>query len=173
MRRVRPVSLVIALSGAFFVSACGQQEAETADVVEPAAADMEAAATEMPAEMPAALPRSASAAGARVFFITPSDGDTVSNPVKIEFGTEGMSVVAAGVNEAHSGHHHVLIDTDLPDLSMPIPADENHVHFGDGRTSTELTLAPGQHTLQMLLGDYLHIPHDPPLMSERITITVE
>lgn len=169
MRRVHPISLVIALSAAFFVSACSQQEAETADVAEPAAAAMEAA----PAEMPAALPRSASPEGARVFFITPSDGDTVSNPVKIEFGTEGMSVVAAGVNEPHSGHHHVLIDTGLPDLGMPIPADENHVHFGDGRTSTELTLPPGQHTLQMLLGDYLHIPHDPPLMSETITITVE
>jgi len=67
----------------------------------------------------------------------------------------------------------VLIDTDLPDLSLPIPADENHVHFGDGRTSTELTLQPGQHTLQMLLGDHMHIPHDPALMSDTITITVE
>lgn len=169
MKRIHPVSLVIALGGAFFVSACGQQEAEIADVAEPVAEAMEAA----PAEAPAALPRSASAEGARVFFITPSDGATVSNPVTIEFGTEGMSVVAAGVNETHSGHHHVLIDTGLPDLSMPIPADENHVHFGDGRTTTELTLEPGQHTLQMLLGDHLHIPHDPALMSDTITITVE
>ena len=169
MKKDHPISLTMALCGALFVSACGQQEAEPVEVAEPVAEAVEAA----PAEMPASLPRSESAEGAKVFFITPADGDTVSNPVTIEFGTEGMSVVAAGVNEAHSGHHHVLIDTGLPDLSMPIPADENHVHFGDGRTTTELTLEPGQHTLQMLLGDHLHIPHDPALISDTITITVE
>ncbi len=154
----------------FLVSACGQQESGPA-AEEPAAA--EPAVEEHAAAEPAALPRTSSPEGARVFFITPADGDTVSSPVKIEFGIEGMSVVAAGVNEMHSGHHHLIIGAGLPDPGMPIPADENHVHFGDGSTSTELALEPGQHTLQLLLGDHLHIPHDPPVTSEIITITVE
>lgn len=132
-------------------------------------------ASEAPAavEQPAAMPRTASPDGAAVFFITPADGETVPNPISVEFGIEGMSVVAAGVNEAHSGHHHLLVDTDPPVMTMPIPADANHIHFGDGSTTTVLTLAPGEHTLRLLLGDHLHIPHDPPVMSEAITITVE
>ena len=121
----------------------------------------------------AELPRTASVPGARVYFITPADGATVSNPVTIEFGIEGMTVVKAGDDAAGSGHHHLLIDTGLPDPGLPIPADENHVHFGDGSTSTELTLVPGTHTLQLLLGDHLHIPHDPPVTSETISITVK
>jgi len=91
----------------------------------------------------------------------------------VVFGIEGMQVVPAGENAPHSGHHHLLIDTGLPDLGLPIPKDAQHVHFGDGRTETQITLEPGQHTLQMLLGDHLHIPHDPPLVSDPITILVE
>jgi hypothetical protein len=147
---------------------CGQQDAAP-EVEETSAAEVEQAVT----EQPAALPRSASAESARLFFITPADGETVSSPVAVEFGLEGMDVVAAGVNEAHTGHHHILVDTGLPDLGLPIPADANHIHFGDASTSTELTLEPGEHTLQLLLGDHLHIPHDPPVMSETITIMVE
>jgi len=93
--------------------------------------------------------------------------------VHVEFGIAAMTVVAAGVNEADSGHHHLLIDTGLPDLGLPIPKDENHVHFGDGSTATELNLAQGTHTLQLLLGDHLHIPHEPPVMSPVITVFVE
>lgn len=127
-----------------------------------------------PAEPPvAALERTTSVSGASVFFISPADGETVSNPVKVVFGIEGMEVVAAGDNTPHSGHHHLLIDTGLPDLGLPIPKDGQHVHFGDGSTETEITLEPGQHTLQMLLGDHLHIPHDPPLISSQIIIQVE
>ena len=111
--------------------------------------------------------------GARVFFISPTDGATVSNPVKIVFGIEGMSVAPAGDDTPHSGHHHIIIDAELPDLGLPIPASDNFVHFGDGRTETELNLEPGRHTLQMLLGDHMHIPHDPPLTSGKITILVE
>ncbi len=122
---------------------------------------------------PTVLERTASPEGARVFFITPADGATVSSPFTVEFGIEGMSVAPAGNNQPHSGHHHLLIDTGLPDLSLPIPADDRHIHFGDGSTSTTVTLAPGEHTLTMLLGDYRHVPHDPPLVSEPITITVE
>ncbi len=120
-----------------------------------------------------ALQRTPSADGARVFFLEPEDGAVVKNPVRIRFGVEGMSIVKAGDNRAHSGHHHLLIDTGLPDLSLPIPADDRHIHFGDGSVNTDITLAPGSHTLQMLLGDHLHIPHDPPLTSDRISITVE
>lgn len=152
-----------------FVLGCSQQgQDEAAPTAAPATAE-----TAAPAEAPAELERSTSAEGARVFFISPSDGDTVSNPIRVEFGIEGMDVVKAGVDQPRSGHHHLLIDTGLPDLTMPIPADEHHIHFGDGSTSTEITLPPGQHTLSMLLGDHRHIPHDPPLVSEPITITVE
>ncbi len=119
------------------------------------------------------LARSEAAEGARVFFISPSHGETVSNPVRIEFGIEGMAVVKAGDNQPHSGHHHLIVDSDLPDPTLPIPADANHIHFGDGSTTTEITLEPGEHHLQMLLGDHLHIPHNPPLVSQPIVITVE
>jgi len=157
----------LAVSAAAFLmlGACGQQDAE------PVAA--EAPTTDAAMSEPMAMPRTASPEGARVFFISPADGDTVSNPIAIEFGIEGMSVVAAGVNEAHSGHHHLLVDTGVPDTGLPIPADANHIHFGDASTATELTLAPGEHTLRLLLGDHLHIPHDPPVVSGPITITVE
>jgi hypothetical protein len=84
-----------------------------------------------------------------------------------------MSVAPAGDSTPMSGHHHVLIDAELPAMDMPIPADANHVHFGDGSSTTELTLEPGEHTLQLLFADHLHIPHDPPVYSDRITITVE
>jgi hypothetical protein len=119
------------------------------------------------------MPRTPSPAGARAFFITPADGATVTNPVRIEFGVEGIDIVTAGTQQPNSGHHHLLIDTGLPDLTLPIPADDRHKHFGDGSSSTELTLEPGEHTLRLLVGDYLHIPHDPPVMSDEITIGVE
>lgn len=119
------------------------------------------------------IERTASPVGARVFFISPDNGSIVGNPITVEFGIEGMSVVKAGEQEPDSGHHHLLIDTGLPDLDLPIPADPQHIHFGDGSTSTEITLPPGEHTLQMLLGDYRHVPHDPPVVSEVITIEVE
>jgi hypothetical protein len=122
---------------------------------------------------PAAMPRTVSVEGATVFFVSPADGDTVSSPFAVEFGISAMGVVRAGDNTPNTGHHHILIDTELPALAMPIPADEHHVHFGDGSLATELTLSPGEHTLQLLLGDHLHIPHEPPVYSQRITVTVE
>lgn len=122
---------------------------------------------------PASLPRTPAPDGARVYFVTPADGASVSNPVVIEFGSEGIAIVKAGVNEPASGHHHLIIDAGLPAPSLPIPADDNYIHFGDASTRTERTLSPGTHTLQLLLGDHLHIPHDPPVVSDVITITVE
>ena len=111
--------------------------------------------------------------GAKVYFIEPKDGTEVSNPVSVKFGLSGMGVAPAGVEKAKTGHHHLLIDVDKVDLDNPLPADDNHKHFGGGQTETSITLAPGQHTLQLLLGDHNHIPHKPPVMSEKITITVK
>jgi len=112
--------------------------------------------------------------GAEVYFISPVDGDTVSSPVTIRFGLKGMGVAPAGMKMDHTGHHHILIDAEtLPNLGFPIPADDNHVHFGGGQTETTLNLSPGKHTLQLLLGDELHVPHDPPVISKKITITVK
>ncbi len=109
-----------------------------------------------------------------VFFITPSNGETVSSPVKIKFGVRGMNIVPAGIDEPESGHHHLLINVDkLPSMNQPIPSDENHLHFGSGQTETELTMPKDKYTLQLLLGNHLHIPHDEPLISEKIQITVK
>lgn len=108
------------------------------------------------------------------YIISPAHGEVVSSPVVVRFGLSGMGVAPAGTDKAGTGHHHLLIDVDeLPDLSKPVPADENHRHFGGGQTEVELELEPGQHTLQLLLGDKYHIPHDPAVVSEKVTITVE
>jgi hypothetical protein len=94
--------------------------------------------------------------------------------VKVQFSIEGMDLAPAGTAQPNSGHHHLLIDTGLPaDLSQPVVKGEQHIHYGQAQTEAEVTLAPGQHTLQLLLGDANHVPHDPPVVSEQITITVE
>jgi Domain of unknown function (DUF4399) len=111
--------------------------------------------------------------GAKVYFIEPADGAEVSSPVAIRFGLSGMGVAPAGIEKAKTGHHHLLIDTKLEDYSAPVPADDNHKHFGGGQTETTLELSPGQHTLQLIMGDHNHIPHQPPVESEVITITVK
>jgi len=152
------------------LAACGGSDADAPAVEEPATS---APVTDAATLEPEGMPRTASLDGATAFFITPTDGATVSNPIDIEFGLEGMDVVPAGVNEPHSGHHHLLVDTELPALNQPIPADTNHIHFGDGSTTTQITLEPGEHTLLLLLGDHLHVPHDPPVSSPTIVITVE
>ncbi len=110
--------------------------------------------------------------GAAVYFISPSDGDTVSSPVRVVFGLRGMGVAPAGTDKAKTGHHHLIIDADLPALDMPVPADDKHVHFGGGQTEVVVELSPGTHTLQLLLADMNHIPHSPPVYSEKITISV-
>lgn len=112
--------------------------------------------------------------GAAVYFVTPLDGQTVNSPVTVSFGLEGLGVAPAGVERERTGHHHLLVDVDdLPALDQPVPDDEHHIHFGGGQTQTTLKLSPGKHTLQLLVGDHLHVPHEPPVMSEKITITVE
>lgn len=109
----------------------------------------------------------------QVYFISPADGATVRNPVRLQFGLTGMGIAPAGVEFPRTGHHHLLVDVTAVDFRAPIAADEQHRHFGAGQTETELTLAPGRHTLQLLMGDHLHRPHEPPVHSEVITITVE
>jgi hypothetical protein len=121
----------------------------------------------------ATLARTPPAPGAEVYFITPRDGEIVTSPVTVRFGLRNMGVAPAGVQVENTGHHHLLIDTELPPLDQPVPSDDRHLHFGKGQTETVLELPPGEHTLQLLLGDYAHIPHDPPVTSGRITITVE
>jgi hypothetical protein len=112
--------------------------------------------------------------GAKVYFISPQDGETVTSPVTVRFGLSGMGVAPAGTDRPHTGHHHLLIDLDAPPaLDRPLPADENHVHFGGGQTETTIELDPGAHTLQLLLGDMNHVPHDPPVLSEKIRIEVK
>lgn len=118
--------------------------------------------------------RTASVPGARVYFISPVDGATVQSPVTVRFGLSGMGVAPAGIQLPKTGHHHLLVDAEAaPAPDQPIPMDEQHRHFGGGQTEVALELAPGRHTLQLLLADHLHVPHDPPLMSAPITITVQ
>ncbi len=117
---------------------------------------------------------SKAAPDAKVYFIEPMDGAVVGKTFSVKFGLSGMGVAPAGTDREHTGHHHILIDLDsLPDMTKPLPANDNIKHFGGGQTETTLTLEPGMHTLQLLLGNHLHIPHDTPVMSEKITITVE
>lgn len=121
----------------------------------------------------AALPRTKSPAGAKAWIVSPANGATVKGPVKVVFGLTGMGVAPAGITFENAGHHHLLVDSPLPDnLGMPLPATEKIVHFGKGQTETTLTLPPGKHTLQLVLGDHLHIPFDPVVASDVVTITV-
>jgi hypothetical protein len=114
----------------------------------------------------------ASPAGASVYFVDIKDGQTVPTKFTVHFGLKGMGVAPAGSDKENSGHHHLLIDTELPPLDHAIPSDFNHLHFGAGQTEAEVTLPPGDHTLQLLLGDKNHIPDSPPLFSDRIHIHV-
>lgn len=133
----------------------------------------------------AALPISAqdtpSPEGAMVYFANLKDGDVISGPVSVVFGLKGMGVAPAGTEKENTGHHHLLINRaplgEGPDgadeLIYGVPADDNHIHFGGGQTETVLDLPAGEHTLQMVLGDLNHVPHNPPVMSDVITIMVE
>lgn len=119
--------------------------------------------------------------GASVYFISPQNGATVSNPVTVQFGLSGMGVAPAGVEFDNTGHHHLFVDrpplgegeTGAEELKVGIPSDDNHRHFGGGQTQVTLELPPGEHTLQLVLGDWAHVPHDPPITSDVITITVQ
>ncbi len=121
-----------------------------------------------------AIERTPAPEGAAVTILSPADGDVVSSPITVQFGLTGMGVAPAGVEQDNTGHHHLLINVDeLPDMSAAIPSDDKHRHFGGGQTQVTLELPPGEHTLQILLGDWQHLPHDPPIVSEPVTITVQ
>ena len=127
------------------------------------------------AAAPAAValpPRKPSPEGAKVWIIAPADGAEVTSPFVVEFGLEGMALSPAGIPGERTGHHHLLVDTGLPRMDLPIITDDGHIHFGKAQISVELSLEPGSHTLQLLLADDLHIPHDPAVMSEIVTIVV-
>lgn len=109
---------------------------------------------------------------ANLYIVSPADGAIVTSPVHVVFGLQNMGVAPSGVQHPHTGHHHLLIDTDLPAMDKPIPSDEHHIHFGGGQTETTIELSPGKHTLQLILGDYKHVPFNPPVVSKKITITV-
>jgi hypothetical protein len=123
----------------------------------------------------------ASTPGTVQYFVNLQDGDTVQSPVKVVFGLSGMGIAPAGVDVENTGHHHLLIDRaalgegedGAEEFDMNMPADDNLMHFGKGQTETTLDLAPGTHTLQLVMGDKDHIPHNAPVFSEVITITVE
>ncbi len=122
----------------------------------------------------AQIPKTKAPAGAVVYFISPRDGATVSQSFRVQFGLKGMGVAPAGVDSPNTGHHHLLIDVEaMPDPNQPLPATDQVKHFGGGQTETMVTLKPGKHTLQLVLGDKSHVPFDPPVMSKKITVTVK
>ena len=120
-----------------------------------------------------AMDKSPAPEGAEVYIISPENGATVTSPVQVVFGLKAMGVAPAGVDAEHTGHHHLIIDAPLPDLNLPIPADDNYKHFGKGQTETTIELAPGKHTLQLLMGNFIHVPHADAVASEVIEITVK
>lgn len=120
------------------------------------------------------LPLTPAPAGAKLYFISPTADAEVSSPVVVRFGLSGIGVAPAGIVKENTGHHHLLVDVEtLPPMDLPLPNDEKHRHFGGGQTEASLELKPGKHTLQLILGDANHIPHDPPIVSEKITIEVK
>jgi hypothetical protein len=120
----------------------------------------------------AAMTRKPSPAGAVVYIIAPTNLETLASPARVVFGLKGAGVAPAGIDLPNTGHHHLLVDTTLTEFGQPIPADAQHIHFGLGQTETTIELPTGRHTLQLVLGDQLHVPHDPPLVSDVVTIVV-
>jgi len=120
----------------------------------------------------AEMARTASPEGAAVYIVSPADGATVPTTFRVQFGLRGMGVAPAGTDKANTGHHHLLVDGEMVP-AMDQALGEDVMHFGGGQTEAELTLEPGQHTLQLILGDKGHVPHDPPVVSEVVTITVQ
>ncbi|MEE8248611.1 MAG: DUF4399 domain-containing protein [Gammaproteobacteria bacterium] len=118
------------------------------------------------------MARKESPPGAIVYFISPADGDEVQSPVAVMFGLKGAGIAPAGIDLPNTGHHHLIVDGELASMDATIPADAQHIHFGLGQTEAAVELAPGEHVLRLVLGDYLHRPHEPPLISEPITVRV-
>ncbi|UXI69579.1 DUF4399 domain-containing protein [Tahibacter amnicola] len=126
------------------------------------------------ATAPGLPPRTKAPANVELYIISPKDGEVVGKEFTVRFGLKGMGVAPAGVAKENTGHHHLLIDVATsPPMNLPLPNDDHHRHFGGGQTETTVTLPPGKHTLQLMLGDALHIPFDPPIQSPKITVEVK
>jgi hypothetical protein len=126
-----------------------------------------------PADGGSGVRRAPAPRDAYVYIGWPLDGATIpSGRTKVWFGTRNFGVAPAGVAKTNTGHHHLLIDAPIPPLDQEIPNDRNHLHFGLGQTETAIELPPGTHTLQLIMGDENHVPHDPPVTSKRITVHV-
>lgn len=165
MRKI--YALPLALSVVLALSACSKkaEEAPAPPAAEPVAA--------APAEAPAELKSAPAPEGAKVYFVDLKDGAEVTSPVTVKFGVDGIEIAPAGEDKPNSGHHHLIVDGDVAPPDAPIPVDEHYHHFGKGQTETVLELAPGPHTLQLEFGNYLHVPFNPPLVSDKITVTVK
>jgi len=142
------------------VTGCGQESSGPASEAPPAAAPVPT------------LPRQASPQGAMVYIISPENGEEIQSPVTVVFGIKGAGIAPAGIDLPNTGHHHLIVDSELASMATPIPADAQHIHFGGGQTEATVELSAGEHVLQLALGDYLHIPHDPPLLSDPVTVQV-
>jgi Domain of unknown function (DUF4399) len=169
MKLVLPVAITLALA----VAGCAHDHAAQTNAVMTAAPTMAMKINESTPTLAAGYTKVAAAADAKLYFLNLKNGDTVSSPVTIQFGLRGMGVAPAGIEKAGTGHHHLLIDLESLDVNAPIPVSDQHRHFGAGQTEVTLEMKPGKHALQLILGDQNHIPHHPPVMSERITITVK
>ncbi len=120
----------------------------------------------------AKIERQSSPKGAKVYIVSPKDKAVVGRKFKVIFGLSGMGVAPAGVQRANTGHHHLQVDgKSLPPMDSPMLGTVTH--FGGGQTETVLELPPGKHTLRLIMGDYMHVPHNPPVISKQITVTVK
>ena len=153
---------LLVLASLFMLAACNQNNENPQISV----------AAEVPTSAPM-IKRNKAPENAGVYFISPKANAMVTSPVEVKFGVKNMEIVPSGQNSPLTGHHHIIINANLPNMNFPIPANENYVHFGDGSTETMLNLSQGEHTLQLILGDYLHVPHSSPVYSEQINITVK
>ena len=161
------VATLVALS----LAACGDNTTPTPEAKKEA---VPVAATTPPApEAPAVSDRTPSPPGAKVSILEPADGATVKSPLTVKFAVEGMELLPAGTDAPNSGHHHLLIDAKLDDAGAAVPSDATHIHLGKAQTETQIELTPGKHTLQDVFADKNHIPHDPPVELEIVTINVE
>ncbi|HEX5326129.1 MAG TPA: DUF4399 domain-containing protein [Acetobacteraceae bacterium] len=172
MTTIGQVALLVALGAATMMSGPAGAQTPAPSPPPPAAAPSPAPAAAAPAT-PAPKERTPAPHDAYVYIGWPNDGEVIrSTRFKVWFGTRNFGVAPSGTFKPNTGHHHLLIDTDLPPMDQPIPNDKKHLHFGGGQTEAIIELAPGKHTLQLLMGDGNHVPHDPPLYSKKITIYV-
>lgn len=170
---IKFTNTTIVISLALVLSACAQPgPMQTAMVVTAAPTEPMKVTVSTP-KLAAGYDKVAATPGSKLYFINLKNGDTVGSPVLIQFGLSGMGVAPAGVEKEGTGHHHLLIDVDAIDINAPIPNSDQLRHFGVGQTEVTLPMKAGKHTLQLLLADQNHIPHHPPVMSERITVMVK